>query len=84
MSALDDLRAELEAIDTELVQALARRFKVVMKVAAVKADEGIPVVLPDRIAQVLDRVAARRLYHLIIDEAIAIENQHMADRSADS
>jgi chorismate mutase-like protein len=96
MSALDDLRAELEAIDTELVQALARRFKVVMKVAAVKADEGIPVVLPDRIAQVLDRVAAlaeaqgldgdmtRRLYHLIIDEAIAVENQHMADRSADS
>ncbi|MBT4710351.1 MAG: chorismate mutase [Alphaproteobacteria bacterium] len=96
MSALDDLRAELEAIDTDLVAALARRFEVVMKVAAVKADEGIPVVLPDRIALVLDRVAAlaeaqgldgemtRRLYRLIIDEAIAMENQHMADQSADS
>jgi len=89
MSALDDLRAELEAIDAELVEALARRFDVVMKVAAVKADERIPVVLPDRIAQVLDRVAAlaeaqgldgemtRRLYRLIIDEAIAIENQYI-------
>ena len=96
MSALDDLRAELEAIDTDLVAALARRFEVVMKVAAVKADEGIPVVLPDRIALVLDRVAAlaeaqgldgemtRRLYRLIIDEAIAMENQHMADQPADS
>jgi chorismate mutase-like protein len=96
MSALDDLRAELEAIDTDLVAALARRFEVVLKVAAVKADEGIPVVLPDRIALVLDRVAAlaeaqgldgemaQRLYRLIIDEAIAMENQHMADQSADS
>jgi chorismate mutase-like protein len=96
MSALDDLRAELEAIDTDLVAALARRFEVVLKVAAVKADEGIPVVLPDRIALVLDRVAAlaeaqgldgemaQRLYRLIIDEAIAMENQHMTDQSADS
>jgi chorismate mutase-like protein len=96
MASLDDLRAELEAIDAELVEALARRFEVVMKVAAVKADEGIPVVLPDRIALVLDRVAAlaedkgldgdmtRRLYRLIIDEAIAMENQHIADQSADS
>ena len=96
MASLDDLRAELEAIDAELVEALARRFEVVMKVAAVKADEGIPVVLPDRIALVLDRVAAlaedkgldgdmtRRLYRLIIDEAIAMENQHIADQSADN
>ena len=96
MSALDDLRVELEAIDAEIVEALARRFEVVMKVAAVKADEGIPVVLPDRVALVLDRVAAlaeaqgldgdmtRRLYRLIIDEAITMENQHIADQSAEN
>jgi len=90
MASLDDLRAELEAIDAELVEALARRFRVVMKIAAVKADQGIPVVLPDRIALVLDRVAGlaeqhgldgemtRRLYQLIIDEAIAMENQKIA------
>ena len=28
-----------------------------MKIAAVKADQGIPVVLPDRVALVLDRAA---------------------------
>ena len=90
MASLNALRAELEAIDAELVEALARRFQVVMKVAAVKADEGIPVVLPDRIALVLDRVAGlaqahgldpgmtRRLYQLIIAEAIAMEHQHIA------
>ena len=93
MSSLDTLRAELEAIDAELVEALARRFRAVMKIAAVKAGEGIPVVLPDRIALVLDRVAGlaqaqgldpemtRRLYQLIIDEAIAIENQYIAKGS---
>ncbi len=95
MASLDDLRAELEAIDAELVEALARRFQVVLKVAEVKAKEGIPVVLPDRIALVLDRVAglaeaqgldgdmARRLFQQIIDEAIVIENQHIAQGSGE-
>ena len=90
-STLDDLRAELEGIDAELVAVLARRFRVVLGVADVKAAEGIPVVLPERIAQVQDRVAAlaeqhgldpalaQRIYRCIIDEAIDLENQRIAD-----
>ena len=58
MTSLDDLRAELEGIDAELVEVMARRFRVVLAIAGVKAAEGIPVVLPERIAEVQERVAA--------------------------
>ena len=58
MTSLDDLRAELEGIDAELVEVMARRFLVVLAIAGVKAAEGIPVVLPERIAEVQERVAA--------------------------
>jgi chorismate mutase-like protein len=90
MTSLDDLRSELERIDAELVELLARRFRVVQGVAEVKAVEGIPVVLPDRIAHVqalvaelakqhgLDPAVAQRIYSHIIDEAIGLENRHIA------
>ena len=90
MAGLDDLRAELEGIDAELVEVLARRFRVVLSIAEVKATEGIPVVLPDRIGQVQERVAAlaaqhglnpalaQRIYRHIIEEAIAAEEHHIA------
>ena len=82
MTSLDDLRAELEGIDAELVEVMARRFRVVLAIASVKAAEGIPVVLPERIAEVQERVAAvaeqhgldpalaQRIYRYIIEEAI--------------
>ena len=90
MTSLDDLRSELERIDAEMVEVLARRFRVVQRVAEVKAVAGIPVVLPDRIAHVqalvaelaekhgLDPAVAQRIYGHIIDEAIGLENQHIA------
>lgn len=91
MTSLEDLRSELEGIDAELVEVLARRFRVVLGVAEVKAVEGIPVVLPERIAQVQARVAelaeqhgldpalAQRIFRHIIEEAIDLENQHIAE-----
>ena len=55
------------------------------RVAAVKRAHGIPVVIPERVAAVLDRAAAvgaaagldpdylRRLYRVIIDETCRVE-----------
>ena len=92
MTSLDDLRAELEGIDAELVEVMARRFRAVLAIAGVKAAEGIPAVLPERIAEVQERVAAvaeqhgldpalaQRIYRYIIEEAIDLENQHIAER----
>lgn len=70
MTSLDDLRAELEGIDAELVEVMARRFRVVLAIAGVKAAEGIPVVLPERIAEVQERVAAVAEQHGL-DPALA-------------
>lgn len=70
MTSLDDLRAELEGIDAELVEVMARRFLVVLAIAGVKAAEGIPVVLPERIAEVQERVAAVAEQHGL-DPALA-------------
>ena len=70
MTSLDDLRAELEGIDAELVEVMARRFLVVLAIAGVKAAEGIPVVLPERIAEAQERVAAVAEQHGL-DPALA-------------
>lgn len=82
---LAPLRAEIDALDDQIVALLSRRMAVAHRVAAVKRDHGIPVVIPERVAAVLDRAAAagaaagldpdylRRLYRLIIDETCRVE-----------
>ena len=60
----------MRASDAELVEVMARRFRVVLAIAGVKAAEGIPVVLPERIAEVQERVAAVAEQHGL-DPALA-------------
>ena len=84
---LEELRTEIDAVDAELVRLLARRFRAVVGIAAIKAENGLPVVVPERIDAVQDRVAtlaaeagmdpaiARRLWRAIIDEAVALESR---------
>lgn len=89
-SPLAPLRAEIDAIDAELVALLGRRFGVVRRVAAVKHRHGIPAVLPERIEAVKRQAAARGeavgldpgfvagLYQMIIDEACRTEERLFA------
>ncbi|AWK87054.1 chorismate mutase [Azospirillum thermophilum] len=82
---LAPLRAEIDALDDEIVALLGKRLAVVHRVAAVKAQAGLPAVLPDRIAAVKARAADRgravgldpdfvaNLYQMIIDEACRVE-----------
>ena len=84
---LRPLRAEIDAIDDRIVALLAQRQGVVRRVAALKEANAIPVVLPERIREVVERNAARgaaegldpdfvrRLYRLMIDEACALEDR---------
>src|SRR4051812_5027285 len=79
------LRAEIDAVDAELVRLFARRFKVVALIGAEKAKRGMPVRVPERIAAVEARVRklaaesglepeiAGRLWQAIIDEACTLE-----------
>ena len=58
MEPLNDLRAEIDATDRELLQLLAKRLELVVQVGDVKHRHGLPVYVPERESQML---AARRL-----------------------
>jgi chorismate mutase-like protein len=85
---LAPLRAEIDAADNEIIVLLARRMEIVARIAALKAEHGIPAVLPERIEAVLTRTAARAeelgadpqlirtIYRSIIDAACAQEMNH--------
>jgi chorismate mutase-like protein len=78
-------RAEIDAIDEQIIELLARRHDVIRTVAALKADTGIPMMQPARIeAQKeqcarlaaeagLDPAFVERLFTLIIDEGCEFE-----------
>jgi isochorismate pyruvate lyase len=53
---LRELRAEIDVIDAELVKLLARRSRVVERVAEVKAAESLPALIPERVEEVVARV----------------------------
>ena len=78
-------RAEIDALDDQIVDLLSRRFAIASEVAACKAISGIAVRLEDRIAEVLERnanratkngaeaEAIRAIYKTIIDVTCAYE-----------
>ena len=56
---LQKLRAEIDALDTQLIELFSRRMAVCEDVARVKADGGLPVTDAARESQALDAAAAR-------------------------
>ena len=52
---LDELRAEIEAIDREIVELVARRTYVADTIAEVKAEQGLPTTDEQQEQQVMDR-----------------------------
>ena len=80
-------RTEIDQIDDQIVDLLARRFAICREVAAYKLRHDIPVVLPERIEQVKRRCVERAeaqavdgaftlaLYTLIIDQTCETERQ---------
>lgn len=82
---LSEYRKEIDSIDQEIIQLLAKRYDVVRNVAAIKAKNNIPIVIQSRIDEVLDHVEnlavtknmpedyARKIYKTIIDQACSLE-----------
>ena len=82
-------RKELDEIDEELMGLMARRFEVCRAVGAFKAKHGIPMMQPERVAQVkeragewgmsagLNRQFGIDLYDLIVKEACRLEEEIM-------
>lgn len=93
---LADLRKEIDDIDAALVDLLARRFAVVDRVIAVKAREGLPALLPERVEEVVARVrtlagaagipadAAESVWRALINQTIAYEEAVLGTAAARS
>ena len=86
---LEEYRKQIDALDIELIDVLAKRIDVVRKVGDLKAVTDIAVVQPTRAQAVKDRAAemgvskgldeafVRKLYDLMIDHAHELEHDIM-------
>lgn len=87
--ALAPFRAEIDHIDAQIVELLARRFEVVKHVIAVKQVEGLAALLPERVEDVVEKVMAQaetkgvppelaeKLWRVLIDWVVAYENERL-------
>lgn len=92
MNKLQPYRDQIDALDSQIVELLTRRFEIIRDVAALKAREGIPAVIEERIRAVLDRAAqnagpqnadlVRELYTLLVTLSCDLEEQIMARETA--
>ena len=59
MSGLESFRRRLDALDEQIPRLLGERFEVCREIALHKREHGIPMMQPQRLAQVRSRYLAR-------------------------
>jgi isochorismate pyruvate lyase len=89
MRPLTDIRREIDSIDDQIVDLLARRFALAPQVIAYKKANGLPVVIPERVDEVIQRNMARAagtavppsliqaIYRAVIDAYCEIESREI-------
>ena len=55
MERLAELRAQIDSLDEELLQLLAKRLNVVHKIGEVKQQHGLPIYVPQRESEILQK-----------------------------
>jgi isochorismate pyruvate lyase len=88
--ALASCRAEIDALDAELVRLIGRRIEVVDRVVAIKQQHAIPALLPERVEEVVAHVReeaevcgappdlAEKLYRALIAWTVEYEERKLA------
>mgnify|MGYP003446083671 CR=1 FL=1 len=87
---IPELREEIDQIDRQILELVARRLVLVMKVGEVKRGRGLPVYDPTREGEMLERVAraaaapldggmAQRIFRCIIEESRNLEQRHIGE-----
>jgi chorismate mutase len=91
MASLAPYRERIDCIDSQIIHLLGQRVSIAREVATYKQKEGIPMMQPDRLGQVFDRVKveadkegfspelAERLYELITEEMCRVEDAIMSE-----
>jgi 4-amino-4-deoxychorismate mutase len=59
VSDLDPFRRRLDALDEQLTALLGARFDIIREVASYKREHDIPMMQPDRVAELRERYRAR-------------------------
>jgi isochorismate pyruvate lyase len=82
---MSDLRAQIDALDEDLVALLAERAGYIDRAIALKQDNGLPARIPERVEEVvtnagdraeaagLDRELVERLWRQLVEWSIARE-----------
>ena len=94
MSGLEDFRERLDPIDEEIARLLGERFEICREVALFKSKRGIPMMQPERVAEVRARYLARgaeadlpaeftaELFDLLIAATCRLEDELMEGSEA--
>jgi 4-amino-4-deoxychorismate mutase len=89
MSDLEAFRRRLDPIDEEIARLLGERFEICREVAEYKSEHGIPMMQPERVAEVRARYLARgaaadlpedftaELFELLIGATCKLEDELM-------
>ena len=59
MTGLDHFRRRLDELDDQIAQLLGERFSICRQIACHKREHGVPMMQPDRVAEVRARYRAR-------------------------
>lgn len=89
-TSVPELRQEIDAVDTQILELLHRRLELVFQVGEIKREHGVRVYDPERERQMLARLAeaarppmngetVRRIFERIIDEFRAQEKHHIQE-----
>lgn len=88
-NGLEGFRRRLDPIDEEVARLLGERFEICREVAAFKSEHGIPMMQPERVAEVRARYLARgadaelpsdftaALFELLIGATCKLEDELM-------
>ena len=85
---LDALRKAIDEVDARLLELIAERVRLVLKVGEYKRERGIPVYDPERERLLLERLTSRapeplkgdtvrRVFERLIDESRRLEQLHV-------
>jgi chorismate mutase len=93
-NGLTGFRDRLDPIDEEIARLLGERFNICREVAAYKSEQGIPMMQPERVAEVRARYLARgaavdlpedftaALFELLIGATCKLEDELMEGAAA--
>jgi chorismate mutase len=86
---LEELRRAIDEVDKKILDLVAERVRLVLRVGDVKRERQMPVYDPERERKILDRLASqapapldgttvRRIFERLIDEARRLEQHHVS------